>query len=357
MLLRLLSRMDEARFRSSVISLTGGGTLGPRIAALGVPVTALGMRPAVPRPRALWRLVAALRAERPHVLQTWLYHADLLGLLAGRLAGLKAVVWNLRCSRLTAADKSRSLAAVVRLLAALSDRPAAVVVNSSAGRLAHEELGYRPRRWELIPNGFDTELFRPSAEARASVRRELGLAEDTPLVGLVGRYFGMKDHPNFLAAAARLHRARPDVHFLLAGEGVEAANPALARQVASLGLEGRAHLLGERADAARLTAAFDVACSSSYGEGFPNVVGEAMACGVPCVVTDVGDSARIVGECGLVVAPRDPAALAEGLRALLSRPDRPALGVAARERIRRHYSIEGVARRYEALYEEVAQRP
>jgi glycosyltransferase involved in cell wall biosynthesis len=179
----------------------------------------------------------------------------------------------------------------------------------------HEAIGYRADRRSVIPNGFDCERFQPDTGARASVRAELGLDEETPLIGLIARYHPMKDHANFLAAARLVLKQEPTAHFLLAGPCVEVSTKELSTLVSTLGLQGRIHLLGERSDIPRLTAALDIACSSSaWGEGFPNVIGEAMACGVPCVVTDVGDSAWIVGETGFVVSPKSPQELAESLQ-------------------------------------------
>jgi glycosyltransferase involved in cell wall biosynthesis len=243
-------------------------------------------------------------------------------------------------------------------LALASRYPAAVIYNSQAGQRAHERLGYAPRRWAVIPNGFDTDVFRPCAPARGSLRLELGLPDEVQLVGLLARFHPMKDHATFLQAAKIVTAAKPDVHFVAAGAGVDAA-PALNNLVDALTLRGRVHLLQARRDAPRFLAALDVAVSSSYGEAFPNVVGEAMACGTPCVVTDVGDSAQIVGDAGVVVPPRDSVAVAAGILRILDadRVARDALGRAARERIISEFSLGRAAARYEKLYRELVGRP
>jgi glycosyltransferase involved in cell wall biosynthesis len=358
MLWRLCRFMDPQRFRNSVISLTTEGALGPRLRAAGTTVTAIGMQRGVPSPAALRHVVGVLRQQSPDVLQTWLPHADLVGTAAGALARVPAVVWNVRYAELDAKDHPRSLRWTLALLARLSRRPAAVVVNSSAGQAAAARRGYHPRRWALIPNGFDVDRLKPSDEARASVRAELGLPADARLVGLIARYHPMKDHRMFFDAAAVLLRSHADVRFVLAGLGVDGANAALASQIQALGIGESVRLLGERTDVIRVTAALDVATCSSYSEGFPNAVGEAMACGVPCVTTDVGDCATLVGDTGVVVPPRDAAALAAGWARLLALADgeRRALGLAARARIAERFSVTGVARQYEALYEEVTCR-
>ncbi len=356
MLAKLVAGTDPARVRHAVISLLPPGSTAAEIAAAGCPVASLDMRRGRLAPGALIRLVGLLRADRPDVLQSWLYHADLMGTIAGRIARVPTIAWNLRCSDMDLSLYPRSTTLVVRALALLSRLPDVVIANSEAGRAAHKALGYRPRRWEIIPNGFDIGLFRPDLGARGSLRAELGLAPDTKLIGMLARFDPMKDHATFLAAAARLAHANAGVHFVLAGRGIEPANVALAGEPA---LAGRLHLLGERADSARILAALDLATlSSAFGEGCPNVVGEAMACEVPCVATDVGDAARMIGETGRVVPPRDPAALAAAWAETLalSATDRAALGAAARSRIAEGYSLAAVRERYTALYEGLAGR-
>lgn len=356
MLWKLLSRGERSRFASVVVSMTSRGELGSRIEGLGVPVRALGMTPGISTLVGLGRLIRLLRAERPHVLQTWLYHADLLGLIAGKVAGVPAIAWNVRCAELEKKDHPLHLWWTLNVLARASGLPDAVVVNSAAGRLASERSGYRPKRWQLIPNGFELDVFRPSGDARLAIRKELGVAAESVLIGLVARYDPMKDHGTFLRAAGTLHKVRPDVHFVLAGRGVDWQNTALKEEIATLDLDGCVHLLGERADIAVVTAALDIASCSSYSEGFPNVVGEAMACGVPCVATNVGDCASILGDAGVVVPARDPGAMAGAWERLLAmeEDERRAVGVKGRARIGSHYGIDQVVRQYEALYGELA---
>jgi len=240
----------------------------------------------------------------------------------------------------------------VRLCALLSGWPQAVIVNSVAGSAFHAQYGYRPRQWALIPNGIDTQHFHPDASARQEVRRELGLAPEALLIGLIARFDPMKDHATFLRAAGHLACVEARAQFVLVGEHVTVDNPELSALIAQSQLSGRVHLLGPRSDMPRLTAALDIASSSSISEGFPNVIGEAMACGVPCVVTDVGDSARIVEETGIVVPPRNPLALMEGWQKLigLGKAGRQQMGWMARERIQQYYSLERIVQRYENFY-------
>jgi len=354
-LYRLLSRTDKSRFEHRVISLAGTGPVGNAIQALGVEVSNLELQSRSPL-RGLWRLHRCLIDPRPDILQTWLPHADLLGLIAGRAAGVPAIAWNIRSSYVDLTRYSVRTALTFRLCALLSRFPQRVVFNSEAGLRYYRSIGYRPRRWEVIPNGFDLDHFSPAPARREQIRAELRLPEETPVVGLVARFDAMKDHETFLQAAARLNEVRPGVHFVLAGMNVDDGNSRLRDRVDELGLSGTVHLLGERSDVEAVYNALDVCTLSSYGEGFPNVVGEAMACGVPCVVTDVGDAASIVADTGIAVPARDASGLAAGWLSLLdlAPAQRREKGRRARERVVRHYSLERMVSRYERLYLEMA---
>lgn len=354
MLYKLLSR---TRHDAAVVSMTTVGSIGERLQGRGVPVSALRMTNGVPDPRGAWRLAKLIRERRPQVVQTWMYHADVLGGVTARLFRRLPVVWNIRQSNLDPQKSKRATILTARACGPLSRWvPRRIVCCSEVARQMHAGLGYEEKKIVVIPNGFDLDVLRPDPSARDAVRRELGLRAETPLVGLIARFDPQKDHRTFLEAAGILHGRVPEVHFVLAGQGVNDSNLELRRWVATVGLDGRVHLLGRRDDAARLTAALDVATSSSaYGEGFPNTVGEAMALEVPCVVTEVGDSGLILGDGGMVVPPRDPAALAEGWRTLLllHPAERARIGRRARERVARLYSLEHVVVQYENLYEEV----
>jgi glycosyltransferase involved in cell wall biosynthesis len=230
------------------------------------------------------------------------------------------------------------------------------VTNSRSGQEYHTHLGYHPRRWVWIPNGIDVQTFRPDPDLPSSIRRELDLAPESFLIGLVARFDPMKDHVTFLRAAGLLSPAYVNVHYVLAGEGVDASNRSLVDQIRNENLSGRVHLLGRRMDTPRLMAGLDIMSSSSSGEGFPNTIAEGMACGLPCVVTDVGDAAFLVGDTGIVVPPKNPAALADGWRRVihLSPEDRQRLGNAARLRIEQEFSLAKTVQAYQRLYQSLA---
>ena len=357
MLARLVASLDRSRIQSVVISMTDVGPVGKSIADTGTAVVSLGMRRRGLDVIAWAKLVALLRRLRPDVLQTWLYHADVAGVIAAKCAGIRRVAWNIRCTEIDLRDYSALLRLVIRTAAWISHWPSIIVSNSEAGRVAHQRIGYARERWTIIPNGIDVDLFRPSAAARSRLRLELGLVDQVPLVGMLARFHPMKDHETFLRAAARLAGTREDVQFVLAGRGVD-SNAVLAGVVEELGLHGRVHMFGERHDVPDLLAAFDVAVmSSSMSEGFPTVIAEAMSCGTPCVVTDVGDAALIVGNSGVVVPPRQPDALAAGIAQLLDldgAADR-SLRASVRDVIVQRFGIVDIANRYTQLWMDLAR--
>lgn len=283
-----------------------------------------------------------------------MYHADLLGGLATLFTGRPPVVWSIRQSDLSPQHQKRVTLLTIRACARLSHwLPARVVSNSTAGRDAHVAFGYARAPMRVIANGFDTGELQPDAAARAALRRELGLTDDTLLIGMVARYHPQKDHVTFARAAGLFVRTHPQVHFVLCGDGINADNATLVGWLEREGASTQTHLLGRRDDIKRLNAAFDIATlTSSFGEGFPNIIGEAMACGVPCVATDVGDSGAIIGDTGITAPARDPAALATAWAQLIDAgpEERQRLGARARERILQHYSLRAITQQFEQLY-------
>ncbi|MCM3871040.1 MAG: glycosyltransferase [Pyrinomonadaceae bacterium] len=359
MLYKLLAETDRTRFCPVVISLMHHAALRQRIEALGIAVYTTKMRPGRPTPMGLWRLVRLIRRLKPDLILGWMYHSCLAAQLANLFSSHRAqILWSIHYSISSLNREKRLTAAAIRVCAFLSSLPAKIVFVSQAAQLQHQSLGYSLESSCVIPNGIDVTEFVPSNEARSSVRSELGLPENAFLIGLLGRYHPTKDHANFLRAAALLSRLHPEVHFLLIGPKVDRENRTLCKSIQELGLIHQTHLLGERHDVPRLAAALDVFSLSSYVESCPNVIGEAMACGVPCVVTDVGDAAWILGHTGRVVPPRDSGALADAWREMidLGPGGRLALGREARTRVIERFTLKSVAARYDAIYETVLAR-
>ena len=360
MLCKLLSQTNKAYFAPEVISLTDRGQLGDKIEALGVPVHTINMRRGVPNPVGLIKLAKLLRERKPGLIQTWMYHADLLGGLVAKVVSDAPIVWNIRASQLSwSVDKKTFI--VLKASAFLSAKvPTKIISCSEDAYNLHTKLGYDATKVIVIPNGFDLASYKIDSAARASIGEELGIPPEVPIVGLVTRFHPQKDIHNFVQAAALLRREIPNVHFIMSGTGISWDTPELAQWITEVNLRDCFHLLGRRVDIPKLTAAFDVASSSSaFGEGFPNVLGEAMACGVPCVATDVGDSALIIGDTGIIVPPKNPQALADGWGKILMMDveERRNLGQAARQRIEENFSLDSVVARYENLYRELLTSP
>jgi glycosyltransferase involved in cell wall biosynthesis len=236
--------------------------------------------------------------------------------------------------------------------------PDRIVLCAEAARAAHLRVGYTPEKLEVIPNGFDLSELRPDPVARQRIRGELGITDDTPLVGLVGRLHQHKDHQTFVRAARVVADRFPNAHFVGAGEEQTYSGSDLWNWVDDAGLRDRFHWLGVRCDVPAIDASLDVLVCSSTTEGFPNVVGEAMACGVPCVATNVGECAEVVGDTGRIVPKQDPQRLGEAIAELLRLPRnaRAELGEAARLRVVERYDIKGIVHRYCQLWRELATR-
>lgn len=368
MLMKLLSFMDRQKFANEVISLMDIGPVGYEILDMGVPVFSLSMHRGRPTVRALISLMNYLCSKRPMILQTWLYHADFLGLIIGKMVGVKNVCWNIRCSYMDIEKYSKVSRWIIRLCSLLSRFPRIVLTNSHEAKRYHIKMGYRVKKWEVIPNGFDLDKFKPDKSAKPKLIRELNLEKvlldrnldetakelqrkDIVLIGFIARSDPMKDHATFFKAGSILLAESSDVHFVCAGRGIDSEKMPIVTKVPER-FRSHFHLLGERDDVGDITAALDIACSISLGEGFSNTLGEAMACGVPCVATDVGDSARILGETGWVVPAKNPEALANAWKKMIDmgQEGRHDLGDKARKRIKDHFEISKVVKQYEDVY-------
>ncbi|WKT82984.1 MULTISPECIES: glycosyltransferase [unclassified Thermosynechococcus] len=342
-----------------VVSLTTEGKYGPLLREAGVEVTALAMprgRLTAAGLRGLWRTV---RLVQPDLVQTWMYHADLLGGLVGRMTGVP-VVWGIRHTTLEPGKSARNTRVVARLCAWLSRwLPVRIVACAEAAVEVHAALGYDRHRMVVIPNGYDLSCFAPDDEARKRLRDQWQVPDDLLLIGMVARFDPQKDHGNLIAALADV--ARRGVRFcaVLVGSAITPENRELSHAVQAAGLSERVWLLGPRTDVPAVMNALDVHVLSSAAEAFPNVLAEAMACGTPCVATDVGDAARIVGETGWIVPPKDSAALAQAiLAALTAHADRESWRKrqwACRARIAEHFSIEAMVQRYRAVWREAVK--
>ncbi|WP_374012388.1 glycosyltransferase [Pseudoxanthomonas koreensis] len=354
-LFRLLSQQSDPT-QALVISLTDGGVFKERLENLGVHVTCLQMRAGLPSPIKWWRLVRLLRQWRPQLVQTWMYHADLLGGLAAQFAGIP-VCWGIRQSDLSASHTKRSTRLTASFCARVSRWvPARAISCSTRAAQVHRALGYR-MPFEIVHNGVDAGPWQPVPALRLGVRNELGLAAQSFVLAHAGRDDPQKDHANLAAAFNQLHAARPDARLLLCGQGLVPGHGHFDALPFTPDARAAVIALGPRDDLPRLWQAADAFVLSSLGEAFPNVVAEAMAAALPCVVTDVGDAAEIVGDTGLVVPPSDSNALAEAMLAMARMPEaeRSELGRAARARVMEHFTLERMAAGFARVWDAILQ--
>jgi glycosyltransferase involved in cell wall biosynthesis len=354
MLYKLLKYSDNSVVTQKVVSMTNGGGLQTSIERLGIEVNSLGMRPGRPNLSSVFQLVALIRQFRPDVVQTWLYHADLLGTIAAKLVPGTGLCWNIRCSDMGPDYYQGLNGIVIRLLALFSPLTDAVIVNSEFGKFSHISKSYTPNNWHVLPNGFDVDCFVPNFSGSSAFRKEIRINENDILIGHVGRWDPVKGHKYLLEASASVLTDIPNAHLALVGKGLDTDNNELMDLIRGTDSE-RIHMMGVRSDIAEVTASFDIAVLPSLSEGFPNTLGEAMSSSVPCVVTDVGDCAEIVGLGGIVIPPADSKALAKALISLANqtKSHRRALGERNRQRIIDHFSMPDIVDRYMSLYMDI----
>jgi glycosyltransferase involved in cell wall biosynthesis len=344
-LISLAKALDQSRFSVCVLTFYSG-PLEQELAGSGVQVLSLNKRGRWDIFGFLRRLVSQVRRDRPDVLHGYLDIPNVLTLFLKLFVRTKAV-WGLRAStiELEHYDWLHRLASrLEKLFARYADL---IIINSAAGLEQHLARGFPPDKLIVIPNGFDTEVFEPDREAGEKLRREWGITEKTKLVGIVGRLDPMKDHQSFLRAAAVVARGTDDVRFLCVGDGPAGYLKDLKTLATDLDLTDRVIWRAATTNMRAVYNALDMLVSSSRAEGLPNVVGEAMACGVPCVVTDVGDSRWLVGDCGIVVPPQDPEALSKAIIHSLEAEGNEANNM-ARARIVENFSVQRLAGEFEA---------
>ena len=354
MLSNLIEGASSRTVHRAVISLLPLGSIAEKINTAGVETLSLNMKSGADALLYLSRLARMLRVLKPDVVHTWMYHANLLGSLATFLAEKPPVVWGLHHNNLTFSANKKSTLMVAGLCAPISHFPLVKkIISCSQEALAtHRKLGYCSPKMQVIPNGFDLNRFRLDPSARPKLRASLGLTPDTPIACMVGRWDPQKDPENFIRAVAKAHREAPRSIYLMCGKGFDNKNKQLKGMLHNAGISKKVILLGGRDDIPFIMAGIDLLVLPSRGEAFPMVMGEAMACGTPCVATDVGDAALLNGNLGWIVPPRNHEALAkamvEGLS--LEKDKREILGMKLRHRVRMNFSLTDTVKKYETLY-------
>lgn len=346
-LVALARGLDRSEFDVSVVHFYPG-PLESELRSAGLVTRCAGKRHRWDLAGFMPRLVRNLRATRPHILHSYLAESNLLSVLLKPFLKDVRVVWGLRDSQTDAALWGVLGRLCFQLGRRLSHRADHLIANSRAGREYYGALGFPSDRISVVANGIDTLRFRPDPASGDQLRSQWNRAGDGLLIGLVGRLNPMKDHATFLRAAAQVSREPARVSFVCVGGGDAAYAAEMQELAATLGIADKVRWIAPQQDMSAAYNALDLLVSSSaFGEGFSNVVAEAMACGVPCVVTDVGDSAWIVGDTGCSVPPRQPEALAGAILRLLAldAPGRAELGRRARLRIETQFSLEQLVRR------------
>ena len=348
---RLVELAKGLRARGHAVVVVVFYREGPLLADLyeaGVSVTVLDKRHRWDVVAFLWRLLRLLRRLRPDVVYAFLVEPSILALLLKPFLRRVRIVWGVAACNMDYRLYGwfpRVTFHVSRLLARYADL---IIANSWSGKEYHVQRGYPARRTVVVPNGFDLQRFRPDAAAGRRIRAEWGLGDDQTVIGIIGRLDPIKDYVTSLEAAAIIRQALPDVRLLSVGDGATAYAIDLRAKAESLKIADIVVWAGPQHDMRSVYNALDVLCSSSVSEGLPNVLGEAMACGVPCVATDVGDCARVLGEWGLVVPPKDPVGLAKGLLQMINRRG-PALRHGCRDHVEREFSLDLMVQTTERL--------
>jgi glycosyltransferase involved in cell wall biosynthesis len=353
MLYRILREIDRQQFNPFVIALLGEGKVGTQISSLNIPVYYLNLQEKSSALKSIVYFREIIKRVNPSKLQGWMYHGNLAAQIGQFFSFDKVdVFWSIHNTNPEVEKVStRALGFLLKLL---SRYPRNILYVSEASRQQHEKKGFSSYHSKVIPNGFDISRFQPSEKLRRSFRKELLLDNDVVLIGLIARFHPMKDHQTFLKAASIMCQSRTDVYFVLAGSGVNYENSQLSNCIDQLNIRDRVYLLGERHDTDCINAALDVATvSSAYAESFPLVIGEAMASGTPCVVTDIGASAEIVGNTGVVVPPRSPEKLFQGWSKILDLnfEEKVNMDILARERIIKLFSLDKVVDQYEKSWQ------
>ena len=354
---RLVSCLDPLRFHCAVWSLKSLGEIGTRLKAAGIDVHVLGATTPYRLCAGFAKLRSSLRAYDPDLIQGWMYHGNLAALGVRRfLRRPVPVLWNIRGSLSGLHLERWATRMLIRLGGPLSRSVEKIVNNSRESVQAHVAIGYATERFVCIPNGFDTRRFCPDASARARFRQALSLRETDMVIGVIGRNHPVKGHKFFVEGFARAAARLPQLHAVLVGPGLDADNQSLRAAAVSAGVGDRLHLLGPTSNTEAVLAGLDLFCLPSLSEGFPNVLGEAMSCGLPCIATTVGDVPALCADTAFLVRPADPLAIADAIESLarLPAPERLAVGTVARQRIIDDFALAECTRRYEALYESAA---
>lgn len=347
MLLKLLQNSNYEEFYHEVISLTDLGSVGPKIESLGVKVYTINLSI-----RNMFKSLFEIRriCKSFDIIDTWLYHSDLIGFIVAKILLNKKLIWNIRHSNLNKLENKKSTLAIVRLNSLLSKYVDSITYNSNDAKKNHLSIGYAEKKSVIIYNGFDIEKFKPNKTNRLQINRLYNLNDNQKIFITIGRWYIQKDYPTLLRALYELKVNYNNFILFMCGENLDNNNDELMKLIKEYELQENILLLGRRDNVSELLSAADIYISSSLGESFSNAIGEAMCCGLPCVVTDVGDSKYIVGCTGRIVEAKQPTALANGIEYLITNENIETLGALARKRIEENFQIKSIVDNFQMNY-------
>lgn len=348
--------LNEAH-ENHIISLTKGGELEHSMQEIAVSVKSLEMHKGILSINAITKLKKSVKTLHPDVIQGWMYHGNFASYIAKQLTNYSPpLLWNIRTCLYSLKNQKPMTRFVIRANQKLSNCPESIIYNSLLSKFQHESFGFKANAGINIPNGIDVKMFSPDTKLKLLVRDKIHIPRNAIVIGHVARFHAVKDHINFLQAAASIVENNDHVYFLMIGKQITRDNKELNNFITE-NLSKRLTMLGQQNDISNYMKAIDLFCiSSAWGEAFPNVVGEAMASGVPCIATDIGDCSRIIDNTGIIVPPKNNTELINALQIMLSMPEkeRVLLGKSARQRIINHYSIVSIVKRYSDLYTKFA---
>ncbi|CAH0233953.1 glycosyltransferase [Peribacillus sp. Bi134] len=351
MLVKLISNTDADKYELLVISLLNKGVLGETIEKKGIKIYTLNMGSKGSLLIKLKKLYKIFRDEKPDILQTWMYHADFIGIFIKILFPKVKLLWNIRHSNFVKGIDKRRTVIIAKLCGLFSFIPNAIICGSNSAKKYHKKIYYKERKMFVIPNGFDTNLYSPNSKVRKDVRENLNIPIDAIVFGHVGRYHPLKNHDLILKSFYKLREINENCYLVLCGKNVDMSNERLSFLVNKYDLKN-IYLLGERTDIPNIMQCFDALLLPSKSEGFPNVIGEAMAIGVPCITSDVGDCREIISNTGYIIEEIDTINLTNALLKYieLSKDTKNSLSINARKRILDNYSISAIVKMYDHIY-------
>jgi len=350
MLLKYLTNTDKSKFSHIVVSLKRKGPIAKKIEMLGIKVFDLKFSKF-----KFYKLLNLLRISknfRPEIIQTWLYHSDFLGLFVKIFQPSAKLIWSVRSNDVCKYKNSTCL--LRKFLSYFSTFPDVIIFNSKRSISHHTDLGYKPKKIEFIPNGFDTSRFTPLLNETNYLKSKFNLNQEM-ILGMVARFSPEKDYETFFEACKLILEKNKNIRFFVVGKNINVRNSEIQNILNKLLIKESVYLLDESNEIENIIRCFDVMCLTSIDEAFPNVIGEAMSSGVPCVATNVGDTKILLKKGGIVVEPKNPSALAKACLMLLSISDkeRQTIGDFSRKRIIDYYSVEKVSEKFDNLYQEL----